>query len=68
VCLTLYYVQNNLTELWSLLHFILPEIFQELETFKTWFDFDEQLNSAGGAQKIIDVSAKSCMLTYADVC
>ena len=36
-------LQNNLTELWSLLHFILPDIFQDLQTFQTWFDFDEQV-------------------------
>ena len=28
-------LQNNLTELWSLLHFTLPAIFQDLETFKS---------------------------------
>eukprot|EP01012_Entosiphon_sulcatum_P064409 TRINITY_DN93225_c0_g1_i1.p1 TRINITY_DN93225_c0_g1~~TRINITY_DN93225_c0_g1_i1.p1 ORF type:complete len:707 (-),score=134.49 TRINITY_DN93225_c0_g1_i1:64-2184(-) len=34
-------LQNNLSELWSLLNFIMPEIFDELESFKSWFDFDE---------------------------
>ncbi len=28
-------LQNNLTELWSLLHFTLPAIFPDLETFKS---------------------------------
>eukprot|EP01116_Phalansterium_solitarium_P016635 TRINITY_DN3900_c0_g1_i1.p1 TRINITY_DN3900_c0_g1~~TRINITY_DN3900_c0_g1_i1.p1 ORF type:complete len:679 (+),score=221.65 TRINITY_DN3900_c0_g1_i1:146-2182(+) len=30
-------IQNNLTELWSLLHFLNPELFDSLERFKQWF-------------------------------
>lgn len=33
-------LQNNLNELWSLLNFILPDIFHDLELFQQWFDFD----------------------------
>jgi len=33
-------LQNNLTELWSLLNFLLPDIFDDLEQFQRWFDFD----------------------------
>jgi len=33
-------LQNNLTELWSLLNFLLPSIFDDLESFQAWFDFD----------------------------
>mmetsp|Transcript_21170 Transcript_21170/g.36081 ORF Transcript_21170/g.36081 Transcript_21170/m.36081 type:complete len:977 (+) Transcript_21170:36-2966(+) len=36
-------LQNNLTELWSLLNFILPEIFDNLENFQSWFDFEDEL-------------------------
>ncbi|QPG77360.1 hypothetical protein FOA43_004773 [Brettanomyces nanus] len=32
-------LQNNLDELWSLLNFILPEIFHDIEMFQQWFDF-----------------------------
>jgi ATP-dependent DNA helicase len=32
-------LQNNLTELWSLLHFLLPTVFDKLSTFESWFDF-----------------------------
>jgi len=32
-------LQNNLTELWSLLHFLMPTIFDKLEAFESWFDF-----------------------------
>lgn len=31
-------LQNNLAELWSLLHFLLPEIFDNLQIFESWFD------------------------------
>lgn len=32
-------LQNNLPELWSLLNFILPQIFTSLKEFQSWFDF-----------------------------
>lgn len=32
-------LQNNLTELWSLLHFLMPDIFTDLQEFESWFDF-----------------------------
>ncbi|CCH60967.1 hypothetical protein TBLA_0D04710 [Henningerozyma blattae CBS 6284] len=32
-------LQNNLSELWSLLNFILPEIFSDFEIFNKWFNF-----------------------------
>lgn len=34
-------LQNNLDELWSLLNFILPDIFHDLDLFQQWFNFDE---------------------------
>ena len=30
-------LQNNLPELWSLLNFVLPDIFADLDTFQEWF-------------------------------
>lgn len=32
-------LQNNLSELWSLLNFLLPEVFSSMSTFESWFDF-----------------------------
>lgn len=32
-------LQNNLSELWSLLNFLLPDIFSSLSDFQGWFDF-----------------------------
>ena len=43
-------LQNNLGELWSLLNFLLPEIFSNDEIFQSFFDFDklsEKFGSAG---------------------
>lgn len=31
-------LQNNLHELWSLLNFLLPEIFSNSELFDNWFN------------------------------
>lgn len=31
-------LQNSLSELWSLLNFLLPEIFDDLGSFQSWFD------------------------------
>ncbi|KAG2002418.1 SNF2-family ATP dependent chromatin remodeling factor snf21 [Coprinopsis cinerea AmutBmut pab1-1] len=31
-------LHNNLAELWSLLNFILPDIFDDIETFQAWFN------------------------------
>ena len=31
-------LQNNLAELWSLLNFLLPEIFNDLAVFESWFN------------------------------
>ncbi|CAN6665401.1 uncharacterized ATP-dependent helicase Irc5p [Trichomonascus vanleenenianus] len=46
-------LQNNLAELWSLLNFLLPDIFTDLELFQKWFDdiggidaFDEDKSKA----------------------
>ncbi|KAK2975847.1 hypothetical protein RJ640_022864 [Escallonia rubra] len=38
-------LQNNLAELWSLLHFILPDIFSSSEEFESWFDFSGKCNN-----------------------
>eukprot|EP00250_Pteridium_aquilinum_P026525 c33139_g1_i1 orf=270-2639(+) len=38
-------LQNNLPELWSLLNFILPQIFTSLKEFQSWFDFAGKNNN-----------------------
>jgi len=48
-------LQNNLRELFSLLNFILPEIFDDVQVFESWFDakeIEEEENSVG--DKLVD--------------
>ncbi|KAH7325155.1 P-loop containing nucleoside triphosphate hydrolase protein [Rhizoctonia solani] len=37
-------LHNNLAELWSLLNFILPDIFNDLSSFQQWFNFGENID------------------------
>ena len=43
-------LQNNLSELWSLLNFLLPDIFRDLESFESWFDFSGVGEESGNAE------------------
>ncbi|XP_046824794.1 lymphoid-specific helicase-like [Vespa crabro] len=45
-------LQNNLAELWSLLNFLLPEIFNDLAVFESWFNVKE-LQGTEGTEKIL---------------
>jgi len=45
-------LQNNLRELWSMLNFLLPDIFDDVESFERWFDFSSIGEKAGHSQII----------------
>ncbi|XP_043711558.1 ATP-dependent DNA helicase DDM1-like isoform X2 [Telopea speciosissima] len=45
-------LQNNLAELWSLLHYILPDIFSSLEEFESWFDLSGMCNSEAQQEEL----------------
>ena len=45
-------LQNNLSELWSLLNFLLPDVFNSLANFESWFDFSG-VGQAGADQHIL---------------
>ncbi|CEP08373.1 hypothetical protein [Parasitella parasitica] len=45
-------LQNNLAELWSLLNFLLPDIFDDLDMFQSWFDFSD-INAKEGQERIM---------------
>ena len=47
-------LQNSLPELWSLLHFLLPDVFSSLDQFQSWFDF----TGIVGAEQVGDEDAK----------
>jgi ATP-dependent DNA helicase len=42
-------LQNSLPELWSLLHFLLPDVFSSLDQFQSWFDFTGIVGAEAGA-------------------
>lgn len=46
-------LQNNLTELWSLLNFLLPDIFSSLDNFENWFDFASNMGAEGADKEIV---------------
>ncbi|RWA03515.1 hypothetical protein EKO27_g11590 [Xylaria grammica] len=52
-------LQNNLRELWSLLHFLMPETFLDWEAFEVWFDFSDLQDEEGTAQFIEDKESQS---------
>ena len=43
-------LQNNLTELWALLNFLLPTIFKSAESFETWFNAPFQAQALGNSE------------------
>ena len=40
-------LQNNLAELWSLLNFLMPDIFSSLRDFQDWFDVAATVDDKG---------------------
>jgi len=50
-------LQNNLKELWSLLNFILPSIFHDVDMFQQWFDFSslDELKADNNDQELNEV-------------
>ncbi|KAK0620478.1 SNF2 family N-terminal domain-containing protein [Immersiella caudata] len=47
-------LQNNLKELWSLLNFLLPDIFGSWDAFESWFDFGDLEDEEGTEEFIAD--------------
>ncbi|EJD52138.1 hypothetical protein AURDEDRAFT_111600 [Auricularia subglabra TFB-10046 SS5] len=41
-------IQNSMQELWALLHFIMPTLFDSLTEFSTWFTKDEDAKGGSG--------------------
>lgn len=50
-------LQNNMLELWSLLHFLLPHIFDDADFFQRCFNFDD-IGSEGGTSDILAAEMK----------
>ena len=47
-----YLLQNNLEELWALLNFLLPNIFNSSEDFSQWFNKPFQSNGDNSAEEV----------------
>jgi SNF2 family DNA or RNA helicase len=45
-------LQNNLEELWALLNFLLPNIFNSSEDFSQWFNKPFQSNGESSAEEV----------------
>lgn len=43
-------IQNNLGELWALLHFIMPQLFDSLDAFNEWFSKVRVLQGRGAGR------------------
>ncbi|KAI9798520.1 MAG: hypothetical protein M1833_004787 [Piccolia ochrophora] len=55
-------LQNNLSELWSLLNFLMPQIFDAVEKFESWFDFSG-LQEKDGHRQILAGERKNHVLS-----
>ncbi|KAM0915460.1 hypothetical protein ACQ4PT_010858 [Festuca glaucescens] len=60
-------LQNNLAELWSLLNFILPDIFSSHQEFESWFDFsgkgdEEQQEETDEKKRVLVISKLHAIL------
>ena len=54
-------LQNDLSELWALLNFLLPSIFDDLKSFQAWFDFDQ--HNMNDEKRIIGMEKKDKMVS-----
>lgn len=60
-------LQNNLTELWSLLNFLLPDIFKNLEVFQNWFDAKSVQNEEGKKKFFKQEEEKQVLKTLSEI-
>lgn len=54
-------LQNEMKELWSLLHFLLPSVFQDWEAFDSWFDFTDLEDETATESFITDANKHDLM-------
>uniref|UniRef100_A0A8C2JUR4 SWI/SNF related, matrix associated, actin dependent regulator of chromatin, subfamily a, member 5 n=2 Tax=Cyprinidae TaxID=7953 RepID=A0A8C2JUR4_CYPCA len=60
-------LQNNLHELWALLNFLLPDVFNSSEDFDSWFDTNNCLGDTKLVERLHTVSSFS-FDSYLDIC
>ena len=54
-------LQNEMKELWALLHFLLPTVFQDWESFDSWFDFTDLEDESATESFITDENKHDLM-------
>lgn len=54
-------LQNQLTELWSLLNFLAPDVFANLGEFQSWFSFSEHVGNDDS--KVIEAQRKEGLVS-----
>ncbi|GMH43565.1 hypothetical protein BSKO_11487 [Bryopsis sp. KO-2023] len=55
-------LQNTLSELWSILNFILPHVFDQHGDFESWFDFSA-VRQGGGDQAVVAMEQRNKVVT-----
>ncbi|KAJ8680225.1 hypothetical protein QAD02_016012 [Eretmocerus hayati] len=60
-------LQNNLTELWSLLNFLLPQVFNNLGAFQSWFDAKSVQNEEGKKKFLQQEQEKHVVKTLREI-
>lgn len=60
-------LQNDLSELWSLLNFLLPEIFDNLAVFESWFNVKELQNNKGTEKLLKQEEDKQVLMMLRDI-
>ncbi|KAJ1928535.1 putative ATPase [Tieghemiomyces parasiticus] len=55
-------LQNRISELWALLNFLLPEIFDDPASFESWFDFSN-LDDVSGQSRIVSEEASHSIVS-----
>ena len=58
-------LQNNLPELWALLNFLLPSIFQSCNTFEQWFNAPFLLTGEKVREGVVVIGTRWCVLILA---
>lgn len=61
-------IQNNLQELWALLHFIMPQLFDSRDTFNEWFARVSAVVAYDGHNAIIFMLSPGPGILWGTVC
>uniref|UniRef100_A0A6S8IFU9 SNF2 super family n=1 Tax=Dunaliella tertiolecta TaxID=3047 RepID=A0A6S8IFU9_DUNTE len=56
-------LQNNLAELWSLLNFLMPDIFNSMSDFESWFEFSSAVGQQGASQEIVMLEQRNKVIS-----